>query len=441
MEFSSGGLTGKLARFGAVVAIAATLGACSVIPSWMGGDSGSSSTDVADSSDTVAPPADQSAAPVGDSTTASTANGQFPDLADTPDRPAAPSTSDEQKKVADSLAADRARQNYSADALRAGAEAQAAPPSATPPPDDVAEVDTGSKSGSDSSAGSNSGGSSDSSAASDSGSSSATADASSSATAPATSAAPAPAPTTAVASASAPAPAAPSDGLPAVPASSSVNGAQSISMSDAALGFQASKAPPLDASVAQFVPMPIMSRYQQTASLGGAPGVSGSPYAGGGAAVPTRAMGGPERMTGAVVANYDALQGGAVAPSVAYSNAQGLPPAAVIGFSNATTILSADAKAQIRSAAESFNARGATGYIRVVGHASTSATKISEARRMELNFERSQARATSVMRELIKDGVPANKILIDAVGDSQPVYDAASQGESGNRRAEIFFQG
>jgi flagellar motor protein MotB len=152
-------------------------------------------------------------------------------------------------------------------------------------------------------------------------------------------------------------------------------------------------------------------------------------------------MGGPERMTGAVVANYDALQGGAVAPAVAYSNAQGLPAAAVIAFSDATTILSADAKAQIRAAAESFNARGGTGYIRVVGHASTSSTKVSEARRLELNFERSQARATSVMRELIKDGVAANKILIDAVGDSQPAYNAAAQGENGNRRAEIFFQG
>ena len=433
MEFSAGGLTGKLMRLGAVVAIAATLGACSVIPSWMGGDSGSSSSsDVADASDTAAPPADQSAA---DSTTASTTNGQFPDLADTPDRPAPASTSDEQKRVADSLAADRSRQNYSADALRAGAEAQAAPPSATPPPDDVAEVDTGSKSGSSSDADSSS-------SSGDSDSSNATADAGSAAPAT-TDSAPASAPTTAVASAQTAAPAAPSGGLPAVPASSSINGAQSIAMSDAALGFQASKAPPLDASVAQFVPMPIMSRYQQTASLGGAAGLSGSPYAGGPAvpAVPARAMGGPERMTGAVVANYDALQGGAVAPAVVYSNAQGLPAAAVIAFSDATTILSADAKAQIRAAAESFNDRGGTGYIRVVGHASTSSTKVSEARRLELNFERSQARATSVMRELIKDGVAANKILIDAVGDSQPAYNAAAQGENGNRRAEIFFQG
>jgi flagellar motor protein MotB len=151
-------------------------------------------------------------------------------------------------------------------------------------------------------------------------------------------------------------------------------------------------------------------------------------------------MGGPEHMSGAVVANYDAFQNSAV-PAVVYSNAMGLPPAAVVTFSDARTILSEDAKAQVQAAAQSFNARGATGYIRVVGHAAVASTKISEARRLELNFERSQARATAVMRELIKDGVPANKILVDAVGDSQPVYNASDTGENGNRRAEIFFQG
>ena len=423
-------MTKTLVRMAAVIWVAATLGACSVIPDWMGGDSGSSTT--ADTSDTVAPPADQTTSATDGAGAAN--NGQFPDLADTPDRPAAPSTTDDQKKVADSLAADRARQNYSADALRAGTEPAAAPPGAAPPPDAVAEVDTSSKSDASSD--------SDSSGSSDNGAASADAGSDGSAAPAASSSSPAPAPTTAVASNPAPAPA-PSGGLPAVPASS-VNGAQSVAMSDAALGFQASKAPPLDASVAQFVPMPIMSRYQQTASLGGAPGLSGSPYISGGAAVPAvpnRAMGGPERMSGAVVANYDALQGGAAVPAAVYANARGLPPAAVVVFSDATTILSADAKAQVRSAAETFNARGATGYIRVVGHASSNATKVSETRRLEINFERSQARATAVMRELIKDGVPANKTLIDAVGDSQPVYDAAAQGENGNRRAEIFFQG
>ena len=37
-------------------------------------------------------------------------------------------------------------------------------------------------------------------------------------------------------------------------------------------------------------------------------------------------------------------------------------------------------------------------------------------------------------------GVPAEKVLIEAVGDSQPVYyESMPQGEAGNRRAEIFL--
>jgi outer membrane protein OmpA-like peptidoglycan-associated protein len=424
MEFSLSDLGGRLTRLGAVIAIAASLGACSVIPEWMGGDP--DTTTVSDDSAAPAPDQTQTA----DANASAADNGQFPDLADTPSRPAAPSTPDDQKKVADSLAADRAQQNYSADALRAGTDTPAAPPGAAPSPDELADVDTGSKSSPSADA--------DSSSDSDADAGSAPTTATASAAPPPST--PAAAPTTAVASNTVPAP---SGGLPAVPAST-VSGAQSVAMSDAALGFQASKAPPLDASVAQFVPQPIMSRYQQTASLGGAAGVTSGAYNSGPAvpAVPggQLAMGGPERMTGAVVANYDAFQGGGQ-PAVAYSNAAGLPPAAIITFPSETTILSADAKAQVQSAAQSFNARGATGYIRVVGHAAVASTKISEERRLQVNFERSQARATAVMRELIKDGVPANKILIDAVGDTQPVYDAAAQGENGNRRAEIFFQG
>ncbi|HWA30844.1 MAG TPA: OmpA family protein [Rhizomicrobium sp.] len=415
MVFSLGGLAGKLTRLGAVVAIAATLGACSVIPDWMGGDSGSS--------DSAPPPPDQATAAPADQTasTDTSQNGAFPDLADTPDRPAAPSTPDDQKKVADSLAAARAQQQYSADNLRAGQE-QAAPPPGAPQPDEVAEVDTGSK-----------GSSAASQSPDDNSSDTAPDNSAASDTAPDSgAAAPAPAPTTAVASAAAPPP---TGGTPAVPASS-VPGAQSIAMSDAALGFQPSKAPPLDASVAQFVPMPIMARYQQTASAGGAAGLSGSPYAGGPAvpavpaAAPTRAVGGPETMSGAVVANFNSLQGAAVGPAV-YANAQGLPPAAAIPFEGSTTILSADAKAQVKAAADSYTARGAGGYIRVVGHSAIASAKLSDARRLQINFENSQARATAVMRELVKDGVPADRVLIDAVGDNG----------TGSSSAEIFFQG
>lgn len=425
MEFSRGGLVAKLARLGAVITIAVTLGACSVIPDWLGGDSGSSDNTPSLPDQTTSASSDQAAS------ADTSQNSQFPDLADTPDRPAPPSTPDDQKQVADSLSAARAQQSYSADALRAGQEATAPPPGAAQP-DEVAEVDTGSSATSNNSQAANDN-TSDTAPDSTASETPATSEAPSNKVPANNGAAPAAAPTTAVASAAAPAPS--GGGLAAVPASS-VPGAQSVAPSDAALGFQPSKAPPLNASVAQFVPLPIMARYQQTASAGGAAGLSGSPYAGGPAvpAVPatsaTRAIGGPEEMSGAVVANFNSLQGAAVGPTV-YANPQGLPPAAVISFKGSTTILGVDAKELIKAAANSYTAGRAGGYVRVVGHSAITSTKLSQARRLQVNFENSQARATAVMRELVKDGVPADRILIDAVGDTG----------DGSSSAEIFFQG
>lgn len=205
-------------------------------------------------------------------------------------------------------------------------------------------------------------------------------------------------------------------------------GAQAMAMTDTQLGFQPSKAPPLDASVAQFVPQPVLSRYRETASIsstsaiGGGPAVPAAPYSG-------PAIGGPE-MSGAVVANFDSLQGGAVAPGMV---AGGLATASIV-FPHDTTILSAAAKAQVMSAAQAFNAQGGAGYIRVVGHASSRSSNMSVSRHLQWDFDHSQARATSVARALIAAGVPADKVLVNAVGDDN------QSDEENSRRADIFFQ-
>jgi outer membrane protein OmpA-like peptidoglycan-associated protein len=151
-------------------------------------------------------------------------------------------------------------------------------------------------------------------------------------------------------------------------------------------------------------------------------------------------MGGPEKMTGAVVANFDALQSGTAAiPSAAAGYPGG--PAAVVFFPSDRTVLDENARAQVRSAARAFLAQGGQGYVRVVGHSSSRTGNMSAARHLVWNFERSQARATAVARALIGAGIPAEKILVQAVGDGQPVYqETMPQGEDGNRRAEIFFQ-
>ncbi|MGD0145028.1 MAG: OmpA family protein [Rhizomicrobium sp.] len=250
--------------------------------------------------------------------------------------------------------------------------------------------------------------------------------------------------------------------IPAVPATAGgavALGALPQTAAEDNLGFQRSTAPPLDPSVGQFVSQPVLARYEQTASLSGTAGIQP------GAIVPTspaaavslkhseiagdpppatsRAMGGPEQMTGAVVANFDALQTASVAPSSpsVYANAAGLPPTAVVFFPHDTTILGTEARAQVRAAVQAYQANGGQGFIRVVGHSSSRTANMTLQRHLIWNFERSQARAKAVAQELIREGVPASKVLVEAVGDSEPVYyESMPQGEEGNRRAEIFLQ-
>lgn len=404
-----GGLSANLARIAAVVMIGAAVSACSSVPDWVDPTTwvGGSSDDSASADNSL--PADQqvdedgtatasaSSDEQGDDQTAS--SDQSPNLAYIPDRPAPSSTPEEQQDVAQSLSADRSRAHYSSEQLR-GDKSSPAPVYASNTSDNAAN------------------------------------------TAAATQTA---APTRQVveqqvaSTSTAPVATTRSAG-PAVPANSLgvAAAAHAPANTDAALGFQPSKAPPLDASVAQFVPQPILERYQQTASIS-APTVTAAPAAP--AATDSEAsVGGPEAMSGAVVANLDAIQPGAPAADSVTTNTAGLPASAVIFFPHDTTILSAQARGQVRQAAEAYRTKGSTGFVRVVGHSSSRTANMTLARHLAYNFDRSQARATAVAKELIRDGVPADKVLVEAVGDSQPVYyESMPQGEEGNRRAEIFL--
>lgn len=429
MTFSPESVSKVLLRFGAVVVVAAGASACSSVPgwvdptTWIGGD---------DSQASAPPDGNDQTADNGQATTAD--NSQTPDLSTIPDKPAAPSTADEQKNVADSLAADRSRAQYSSDALKGGTEPAAAPPPAAPPPstEDLASDNSSTNA------------------------------APSEETKPASQAlppgaAPGTLPNTdnstpagqQVASVQTPPPAAASNAaVPAVPA---VSAQTAMAATDSALGFKPSSAPPLDATVAQFVPQPILARYEQTAAIGPAPAVptttpinteelASAPMASPrhGRRRAAYGVGGPEAMSGAVVANFDALQAASTAPSFASSDGA----AAVVFFPHDTTVLSASAKAQVRAAAKNYLAMGGQGYVRIVGHSSSRTANMTQERHLVWNFEHSQARANAVARELIRDGVPASKVLIEAVGDTEPVYfESMPQGEDGNRRAEIFFQG
>lgn len=455
-----------LARAAAVLAVAGGVSACSSVPDWV-----DPTTWVGDSNNS------SSATQLDQQTQQQADNSQTPDLANVPDKPAVPSTPDEQKQVADSLQADRAHNEYSGDALRGGTEAAAPPPGAPPPPSadepaaapqqrtasnttpaprpaptpatpdqpvpqDTNTADTG-NGAIDATGGSGTG---DTSAAPSRAVASMPAPSRGGAAVPAVGPAPvrpsSSGMTAMSASASAPLPAmtpsmASSGGpaVPAVPMNGAIPGAQR-QVSDSELGFRPSSAPPLDASVSQFVPPSIIARYRETASVAPSSGMRGGP------AVPTsmapvsgKAMGGPEQMSGAVVANFDSLQAGsAVAPAV-YASVNGMPPASVVFFPHDTTILSGAAKSQVRNAVQAFQSSGGSGYVRVIGYSANRSSKMSAARRLTYNFERSQARANAVARELIAQGVPASRVLVQAVGDPQTTAD-----EENGRRAEIFIQ-
>lgn len=153
---------------------------------------------------------------------------------------------------------------------------------------------------------------------------------------------------------------------------------------DAALGFQPSHAPPLDPAVAQMMGVPQQRRLASVS--------------------PTKAM--------AAVS----IPGGA--------------PAAVVAFPENSVGLDANGIAQVQAAVATFKAKGGNGYVRVVGHSPSGAPNFPADKQLMQSFERSQACATSVARELIKDGVPANRVLVDAASTLEP-------GEA--RRAEIFL--
>ncbi|HEX4026994.1 MAG TPA: OmpA family protein [Rhizomicrobium sp.] len=390
------------------------------------------------------------------------ANTTTPDLASLPARPAQPDAT-AQASTTQQVNAAGTQAQYSADALRAGTDAAAPPPVATDaaatkqalaasnaPP--TANADAPPTAGSEQSAPPTA-------SAAPPTASPAPAAANPNAAVPVqqvASAAP-PAPPEAAPSAAAPsagqaaaapvasAPLAPPPGAePAVPAVPMTPGAQMamLNPSDSQLGFKQSSAPPLSPTVSQWVSPPVLAHYRETAALAGSAGTSEPAVA----AVPVVSSGrrgrggmsGPA-MSGDVVANLDAIPGTPVGRAAAMNG--GVPPTAIVYFPGDTTSLSKSAMGKVRSAVAAFQAGGGAGTIKVVGHASSRTANMPVERHLEVIFQKSQARANAVAQALIRAGVPADRVQIEAVGDSQPIYyESMPKGEDGNRRAEIFLQ-
>ena len=405
------------------------------------------------------------------------ANTTTPDLAALPARPAQPDAA-AQANATRQVNAAGAQAQYSADALRAGTDAAAPPPVATdtaaakqalastndvPPTAGPATADAPPTAGSEQSAPPTT------SAAPPRAAPAPVAATNASAAVPAqpvtqrmaSAAPPAPpeappsaaAPAVAAAAPSATAPvttaplapmAAPASAEPAVPAVPMTPGARMamVNPSNAQLGFKPSSAPPLSAGVSQWVSPPVLAHYRETAAQAGAAGTAEAAVA----AVPAASYGkrgragqGASTMTGDVVANLDAIPGTPMGRAATMNG--GVSPTEIIYFPGDTTSLSKSALAQVHSAVAAFQAGGGAGTVKVVGHASSRTANMPVERHLEVIFQKSQARANAVAQALIKAGVPADRVQIEAVGDSQPIYyESMPKGEDGNRRAEIYVQ-
>lgn len=380
-----------------------------------------------------------------------------PDLAGIPTRPAAPNTV-AQADTAQSVTAAGAQTQYSGEALRAGTEAAAPPPVAAdaaaarqalaasdaPPTTFAGDVPP--------TAGSASSNDQPPTASAPSPNAAVPARVASAALPPPAGAATAAPPPTAAPTAAPPvassappvassappvasAPIAPPPGAePAVPPNTRLANDRMTNPTDAQLGFKPSAAPPLNSGISKWVSPPILAHYRQTAAAAGSagtatPAVPAVPAAGRGRNAPS----------GDVIANMDAVPG--TPAGMAASMNGGVPPTATVYFAGDGTALPASARNQVREAVAVFRASGGNGTIKVVGHASSRTPNMSVQRHLEVIFQKSQARASAVAQALIRAGVPADKVIVEAVGDSQPIYyESMPKGEAGNRRAEIFVQ-
>ena len=110
-----------------------------------------------------------------------------------------------------------------------------------------------------------------------------------------------------------------------------------------------------------------------------------------------------------------------------------------IKFANGSYRLSKKARAAVRKAAKAYKARG-KGIVRIVGHASHRTQDMNVAKHRLANFGVSLDRANAVARELMRHGIDANVVRVEAKSDADPVfYEYMPAGEAENRRVEIFL--
>ena len=166
-------------------------------------------------------------------------------------------------------------------------------------------------------------------------------------------------------------------------------------------------------------------------------------------------VGGSDSDNGSVTINLDALnypsqstaatRNAVAAPvgAVSVYDGQGGPgniPPYVLQFDYGSAALTAADRAALSEVLPAVGVYGDT--VRIVGHASQLSGQKDDSKAKWANFSLSMQRAEAVAMELASQGVAANRIIVEAAGDSVPVYyqSAMPAGEPGDRRVEIFIE-
>jgi len=141
----------------------------------------------------------------------------------------------------------------------------------------------------------------------------------------------------------------------------------------------------------------------------------------------------------AAMAAPSAVQQAAASPAYADPRSSGgNRQVAVIQFGQGATGLSGNDFAILQRVAEIQRNNRAT--VRIVAHAQQDAAGSSPDQAARANYEVSRQRALAVASQLVRLGVPANRIVAEAASDADPAYETTSaRGIAANRRAEIFI--
>ena len=109
-----------------------------------------------------------------------------------------------------------------------------------------------------------------------------------------------------------------------------------------------------------------------------------------------------------------------------------------IYFDNGSSYVAPSYRAKLRKVAKQVKENDAMVY--VYGHSSSRTRDTDPISHKISNFKASMDRAQNVAAVLKRAGVPADKIVVEAMSDSAPAYlEVMPEGERLNRRAEVYI--